>query len=58
MKVASLIPDLHEVLPYGDYSPGRFVWVFSDMIPLITPIVAVGKQGIWNWDNDIEWVLP
>jgi len=51
LRSASLIPDLHEVLPYGDYSPGRFAWIFSEMIPIEPPIAAVGKQGIWNWDT-------
>jgi len=47
----SLVADLQEVLPYGDYSPGRYVWIFSEMIPVEPPIAAVGRQGIWNWDT-------
>lgn len=45
-----LIPDLHDVLPYGDYSPGRFVWVFSEIVPVLPPVPATGGQRLWNWD--------
>lgn len=45
-----LIPDLYEVLPYGDYSPGRWVWVFSKIVPVPDPIPAIGGQRVWNWD--------
>ncbi len=45
-----LIPDYHEVLDYGDYSPGRWVWVFSEIVPVEPAIPAIGRQGLWNWD--------
>ena len=45
-----LIPDFHEVAPYGDYSKGRYAWVFSEMIPVYPPIPATGGQRIWNWN--------
>jgi hypothetical protein len=33
----------------GDYSPGRFAWYFSRVIPLPNPIPATGAQGLWDW---------
>lgn len=45
-----LIPDFYEALPYGDYSPGRWVWIFSEIIPVEPAIPATGGQRVWNWD--------
>lgn len=53
----SMLRKFGKALPYGDYSAGRFVWVFSDMIPLDHPIPAIGRQGIWNWEYEIEDIL-
>lgn len=46
----NLVADLHEVLPYGDYSLGRYVWIFSEIIPVEPAIPAIGGQRVWNWD--------
>ncbi len=43
-------PDCFEC---GDYTPGRYAWVLSDIKP-ITPIEATGKLGIWYYDEDAE----
>lgn len=53
----SMLRKFGKSLPYGDYSSGRFVWVFSDMIPLDPPIAAVGSQRVWNWEYEIEDIL-
>jgi len=37
--------------PYGDFSPGRYVWMLHDVSPLVPPVEAVGHQGIWEWKN-------
>lgn len=34
----------------GNYSPGRYAWVFGDVRFLPVPIPAVGRQGIWFQD--------
>jgi hypothetical protein len=36
-------------LSFGDYTIGRFAWIFDDIQPLREPIPAVGHQGIWEW---------
>lgn len=33
----------------GDYSPGRYAWLLSDVTALPDPIPAVGHQGFWSW---------
>ncbi len=46
----------HKVIPlppepersFGDFSPGRFAWKFSNIIRLPEPIVTPGKQSLWN----------
>jgi hypothetical protein len=36
-------------LIFGNYDPGRYIWLFEDIKPLPEPIPAKGKQGLWNW---------
>lgn len=47
---------------WGDYSPGRFAWLFEDVRRLVKPIKARGHQGLWSWDApedlDTEIVVP
>ncbi len=35
---------------FGDYTPGRFGWVFDKIVPLPTPCPAKGFQRIWRWE--------
>lgn len=35
---------------FGDYSPGRFAWVLSDLRVLEKPIPARGQLGLWDFD--------
>lgn len=35
---------------FGDYSPGRYAWILSDVKILPEPIPAKGRQGLWNWE--------
>ena len=46
-RTTSIEPD-----PFGDYSPGRYAWVLSSIIPL--GVEAKGAQGIWDWDPPEE----
>jgi hypothetical protein len=34
---------------FGDYSPGRWAWVLTDIAPLPEPIPAKGALGLWTW---------
>jgi hypothetical protein len=34
--------------PLGDFSPGRWVWRFSDAAPLLVPLTAQGRLGIFE----------
>ena len=40
--------------PYGDFSPGRWIWMLTDLKKLDVPVPAQGHQGIWNWDDGPE----
>jgi activating signal cointegrator 1 len=33
---------------WGDYSPGRFAWEFTDVTKLSTPIPFTGRQGVFE----------
>lgn len=41
---------IDDQLPYGDFAPGRWAWMLTDIEPLAKPIPAKGKQGLWNWN--------
>lgn len=38
-----------EELLLGDYTLGRYGWIFKDMKSFRSPIKARGGQGFWNW---------
>lgn len=38
---------------FGDYSPGRFGWVFRNVRRLATPIPYRGQQGLWTLESAI-----
>lgn len=44
-------PDEYE---FGDFTPGRYAWVMTDPVLFDKPIPASGKQGLWNWEGEIE----
>lgn len=37
---------------YGNYAPGRFAWLFNDIEHLAEPVLARGRQGLWEWSWD------
>lgn len=41
-------------LAFGDYTIGRYAWVMADAILFNKPNPAKGKQGLWNWEGDVQ----
>lgn len=41
-------------LVFGDYTPGRYAWILSEIKLLETPVPAKGKQRLWNWEPPEE----
>lgn len=39
---------------FGDYSPGRFGWLFPRVRLFGEPIPQRGGQGLWEWDAPAE----
>ena len=39
----------HEHL-FGDFTPGRWLWILTDVQPVDPPQPARGKEGIWQWE--------
>ena len=35
--------------PYGDFSPGRWIWYLTDIKRFDDPALARGRQGFWDW---------
>jgi len=35
--------------PFGDFSPGRWVWRLREIVPVEPPVPARGHQGWWRW---------
>lgn len=36
---------------FGDWTPGRYAWQFSNMAMLVKPIHAKGMQRLWKWEE-------
>lgn len=36
---------------FGDYTPGRYAWLLTDIKPLPEPIPAKGALGLWEWQG-------
>lgn len=34
---------------FGDYTPGRWVWLLREVVMLPEPIPARGALGLWEW---------
>lgn len=49
-EYASLVYPSPTERAFGDWSPGRFAWVFGQIIRLPEPIPARGYQQVWQWD--------
>lgn len=44
---------------FGDYAPGRYAWVLSDIHKLVMPIPVRGALSLWDWDmpDNLEMAL-
>jgi hypothetical protein len=38
---------------FGDYSPGRFGFLFEDVVQLSVPMPAKGALSLWDWDPEV-----
>ena len=38
----------------GNYSPGRWAWVFRGAVRFRTPVAAAGGTGLWEWRGEHE----
>lgn len=43
--------DLTDQLPFGDFTPGRYAWLLTDIKPC-DPAPAKGRLGMWDWEAD------
>lgn len=39
---------------FGDYAPGRFAWLLTDIRALAAPIPCRGALGLWSVPADVE----
>ena len=46
--------DLEDEERFGDYSPGRFAWLFRNIVAVDPPIPSRGALGLWNVPDDIQ----
>lgn len=42
--------DISDELDYGDWTPGRWAWLLSDVHRLAEPVPCKGRQGVWIVD--------
>lgn len=53
---ASNIPNEPE-RSFGDYTPGRYAWLLSDIVCVPEPIPARGSLGLWEWMPSAGFLL-
>jgi activating signal cointegrator 1 len=52
--VASVrIPPVEPELSYGDYTPGRYAWILTDVQRLPRPVPVRGRQRLWEVDDQL-----
>jgi activating signal cointegrator 1 len=42
---------------FGDYSPGRYMWVFDEIWQLREPVHARGYQALWTPEEELKEVI-
>lgn len=40
----------------GDYSEGRWLWLFDDVAAFDEPVPARGRRGLWDWTPPDGWL--
>ena len=51
LKAIGWTPGHMAWLLHHEYTEGPFCWVLSDIERVMPPVVATGKQGLWNWNE-------
>jgi activating signal cointegrator 1 len=46
-----VVPPTRPELDFGNYTPGRFAWLFTDHISFANPFPFRGMQGLWEIDD-------
>lgn len=44
------VEDITAQVPFGDFTPGRYAWLLTDVTPLADPVPAKGRLGLWDLD--------
>lgn len=42
--------DVRSEIPFGDFRPGRFAWLLTNVQPLALPRPARGALSLWDWE--------
>jgi hypothetical protein len=52
VPTAQITPVQEPERSYGDHTPGRWAWLLADVRPVVPPVPARGRQGLWDWERD------
>lgn len=44
--------DITQEIRFGDYTPGRYMYLLSNVVALPQPIPAKGSLGLWNFEME------
>jgi len=50
-------PHAEHEIDFGDYTPGRFGFVLTDIVPLPEPVPAKGALSIWRIPDDVRALI-
>lgn len=46
------LPPSEPELSFGNYTPGRYAWIFATIVRFAEPIPAKGSLGLWEWNYE------
>lgn len=53
IRTDDIVKNLSEKeIVFGDYSVGRWAWIFEDLVQFPSAIEAKGSLGLWSWNDE------
>lgn len=39
---------------FGNFTPGRYIWMLRDVERILPPVPAKGRQRLWEWNETMQ----
>jgi hypothetical protein len=58
LRTEDIVAMSHRLLPhelaFGNYAPGRFGWILTDVVALKEPVLCNGALGLWTVSAELQ----